>query len=138
MDFEQAEKDLDAVIQNLKQASDKEVCLRRAYDVLTAKYRGYRLKTYTNLSDLFVRDPRKLWERSGFLHCTKLNQLMKFLLVQSGQFTSEDIQIKWTAVWYVSPHQYLMVDVGNNRFINVDLWGKAYGIFFGDYARGFH
>ena len=63
---------------------------------------------------------------------------MRILLVKSELFDEEDIKLKWTLVWHISPHQYLTIKINQNEYINIDLWGKAYGINFGDYAHGFH
>lgn len=75
--------------------------------------------------------------KKGFLHCTKLNYLIRILLIKGGLFKEEDIELRWTSTWLIFPHQYLKVKINKNKFINVDLWGKAYGIPFGSYARGF-
>ena len=66
-----------------------------------------------------------------------LNYLFMIFLVKSG-FDYKDINPKWTLVYYLSPHQYLNIKINKKKPINVDSWGKSYGIKFGDYARGFH
>jgi len=71
------------------------------------------------------------------MHCTNINRILKSLLIGSGLFREEDIRIKWTLIWYVSPHQHVQVRIGD-RWINVDIWAHAYGIEFGDYTHGFH
>ncbi|MFH0923601.1 MAG: hypothetical protein V1825_02605, partial [Candidatus Falkowbacteria bacterium] len=121
-----------------------------AYEILIAKYRSQRIKTYTKLFNVFSNDIDKMWSQTGFLHCTNMNYLMRTLLIKSGFFNDSDIALKWTMVWYISPHQYIQVNMGmspnallsrnsqNNKKINIDIWGKSYGIKFGDYARGFH
>ncbi|MDD5083858.1 MAG: hypothetical protein PHT88_02875 [Candidatus Moranbacteria bacterium] len=125
------------IIDELKQSASQEECLKKAYVILTKKYHGERIRTYRNLFDIFKRDLDTLWNKSGFLHCTNINYLLRTLLVQSAFFTEDDIRLKWTLVWYVSPHQYLQVLVGS-EWINVDIWAHAYGIGFGDNACGFH
>jgi len=87
---------------------------------------------------LFISDVDKIWAKKGFLHCNVLNYLMRILLIKSGLFNEKDIKLKWTLVWYVSPHQYLEIKINPNEIINVDLWANAYGVCFGDYAHGFH
>ncbi|MEA1963504.1 MAG: hypothetical protein U9M94_04710 [Patescibacteria group bacterium] len=125
------------VIAELKKSSNKEDCLKFAYEILNKKYRGYRVKTYIKIFDIFSKDITKIWQKNGFLHCTNINYVMRTLLVKSGHFNDNEIKIKWTFVWYISPHQYLQVKINNSR-INIDIWGKVFGIKFGDYARGFH
>jgi hypothetical protein len=41
-------------------------------------------------------------------------------------------------VCIISPHQYLSVKISDEKFINVDAWGRAYGIELGKYTRGFY
>lgn len=60
------------------------------------------------------------------------------LLMKSGHFTDDDIETRWTLLWFVSPHQYLRVRLDNEQWANVDVWANVYGIPFGDYAHGFH
>ena len=129
---------MQVVVDKLKKSKNKEDCLKRVYDILSKKYVGDRLKTYTRLFDLIVSDINKLWSKKGFMHCTNINYLMRILLVNSGLFKDEDIKSKWTLIWYFSPHQYLKVRLSQNKFVNVDVWGKVYRIKFGDYAHGFN
>ena len=121
----------------LKNISDKEKCLQRAYRIVTGKYHGNRIKTYQRLFDLFKYSPHHLWPHSGFLHCTNINYLLRILLIKSGHFTEDDIQLKQVLCWGFSPHQYLSIRVAENKYINIDPWAKIYGIKFGDYAGGF-
>ena len=125
------------VIAELKKSSDKEDCLGLAYEILNKKYRGYRVKTYTKFFDIFSKDTAKIWQKNEFLHCTNINYVLRTLLIKSGYFNENEIKIKWALVWYISPHQYLQIKV-NNHWVNIDIWGKIFGIKFGDYSRGFH
>ena len=124
------------VIESLKKTKSKEECLKKAYDILSEKYRGHRLVTYLKIHYLLLKDLNKIWGKSGFLPCTTLNYLLKNLLIKSGWFSESDIKIKWALIWFFSPHQYLSVRISKEKSINVDLWGRAYGIKFGDYAHG--
>ncbi|OGJ65409.1 hypothetical protein A3F36_04835 [Candidatus Peribacteria bacterium RIFCSPHIGHO2_12_FULL_55_11] len=121
----------------LSNIRSKEECLRKAYDILTQKYYGNRLKTLTRIYELAPRSPQAMWQRDGFLHCTNFNRLLRALLLESGQFKENDIKICWTLLWGISPHQYMKIRL-DDRMINVDLWAKSYGIPFGEYARGFY
>lgn len=129
---------MDECVSILKKSTNKETCLRTAYDILANKYHGNRLKTLTRLPELFVRDTDTLWKKKGFLHCTNINLLLEVLLMGSGHFHKKDIRRQWTLLWGVSPHQYLRVNVGKGKWLSVDIWAKTYGIAFGDYAHGFH
>lgn len=125
------------LVNDLKNSSNKEDCLKKAYQILAARYQGHRLKTYTKLCDAFRSDIDYLWSQKGFLHCNNINFLLRILLIKSNFFTESDIRIKWTLVWYVSPHQYLQVKL-NDKWVDVDIWARPFGIGFGDHAHGFH
>ncbi len=135
---EEISLEIKAIIETLKKSQSREGCLKQAYDILNKKYRGERIKTLLLFWRLFLKNIEKLWRQNGFLHCTKINNLLEFLLTQSGWFNQNDIQRKWTLIWYISPHQYLKIKITENKFINIDIWAKPFGIPFGDYAHGFH
>ena len=128
--------ELDEAVQMLKKSKNREECLKKAYDLVSSKYRGGKLMTYLKFWGLFSNDIEKLWKKSGFMHCTNINRVLKHLLVESRFFKDSEVKKKWTLVYYISPHQYLQADV-NGKKINVDAWGKHYGIKFGEYAHGF-
>ncbi len=129
--------EIQIIIDELKTSPSQKACLQTAYALLIKKYHGERVKTYTKFFDIFIHDIDILWKKNNFLHCTNLNYLMRTLLIRSGFFTEEDIRIKWTLIWYISPHQYLQIKV-SDTWINIDIWAHAYGIEFGDNAHGFH
>ncbi|MFC1645228.1 hypothetical protein ACFL08_04335 [Patescibacteria group bacterium] len=121
----------------LNNCKNQEECLKKAYDIITNRYRGYRWATLTHFDNLFITDPERLWNKK-ILICTNLNHLLKITLIHTKFFTEADIQTKWTLIWFISLHQYLRVRVNGSKFINVDPWGKAYGVKFGGYSNGFH
>jgi hypothetical protein len=110
---EKLPEEMQKIINEMKQLSSQEQCLRKVYDIMANRYRGYRFKTYTRLSQIFRFDIQKLWGKIGFIHCHNANYLMRILLVKSGFFNNNDIENKWTLVWYISPHQYLRVKLDN-------------------------
>jgi hypothetical protein len=129
---------LDAAAASLRGCRSKNECLVRAYDLLSHVYYGSRAKTIMRASDLLrSRDPERLWERSGFLHCTRINILLRALLLRSGHFREEDIGLRWTLIGCCSPHQYVRVKVARGRRADVDIWARRYGIPFGESAHGF-
>jgi hypothetical protein len=130
-------EDLQKVINRLKKSKNKEACVRKAYDELTKKHRGYRLGIIIYIHHLFVRDLNKLWNGSYGLLCTSLNYLLVVMLIKSGFFKPEEVKYKWSMIWYVAPHQYINVKIDKKRSINIDPWGQANGIKFGEYACGF-
>ena len=129
--------ELDEAVKKLKKTKSKEECLMQAYQIVSEKYRGYRFRTYTRFWELFAYNVSKLWKKSGFMHCTNINRVLKELLIRSGHFDNSQVKKKWTLVYYISPHQYLQVDF-NGKKINVDVWGKYYGVKFGEYTHGFN
>ena len=128
--------EMQAIVDDLKKSSNKEECLRHAYEILDKKYRGWRVKTWARVWEVFEKDAEKMWAMEGFLHCTNMNYLLRILLVGSGFFKDEDICLVWTQIWYVSPHQYMKVRIVG-RWVNIDIWAHAYGTQFGRYASGF-
>lgn len=127
---------IDEVIAELKAAANSEECLRRAFDILSEKYHGSRLLTYLRLWELRPTPPEYLWARSGFLHCTHINALLRLLLLGSRKFRDDDIRTRWTLI-ILSPHQYSQVRIGD-RWINVDVWAHRFGIPLGEHAHWFH
>lgn len=130
-------EEMKMTINELSRSASQEECLKKAYAVMTARFHGLRGTTYFLFWRLFIKDAAKLWKQKGFMQCTNLNYLMRILLVKSGFFSEEDIELKWTAIWYFSPHQYLRIRLGG-KFVNIDIWGRHAGIEFGDYTHGFH
>ncbi len=131
-------QDMLPVIESLRGAASQDECLRQAYDILTKKYEGNRLKTITRFFELFPRSMDEVWKKTGFQHCTNLNWLLRTLLVKSGHFEDADIETRWTLLWCVSPHQFVQVRMKDGQRVFVDVWAAAYGIPFGDRAHGLH
>ena len=126
--------DLETDILELKKLKTKELCLKRAYNVITKKYVGKRVQTYTRLHQLFIYDPKIIWKKKGFLHCTNQNYLIRILLVRSGKFSEKDIELKLTHIWG-SPHQYLRINLGN-KTMDIDCWAKTFGVPYGQHMYG--
>lgn len=108
----------------LKRCKSKQECLTKTFSILTERYYGRSLYTYTLLHKAFHKDLHRLWSRHGFLHCHHFNRLLKLLLLGSGKFSPRDIREKWTAI-IISPHQYLQVNVGTEQepeWLDVDPW----------------
>ncbi len=124
-------------IDKLKRSKSKEACLRKAYDIMTKRYIGYRMMTYVALPNLFRKDLDWLWNRAKYVQCTGMNYIMRVLLVKSGFFTDKDIEFRWTMIWYISPHQYMKVRVDDKKTITLDIWNWAFGKGYGEYAHGF-
>jgi hypothetical protein len=124
-------------VDSLKKCKTKQECLEKAYDIVTRKYKGSRMKTYVLLYRIFTQSLDDIWNMKGYLHCNTMNYVMRVLLRKSGHFKEQDIRNKWTLVFYVSPHQYLKVRT-EKGWIDTDPWSHAYGLKLGDYAHRFH
>ena len=74
--------DMQEVVAILSQCETQEECLKKAFDVMTDRYHGDRLKTFTHVHDLFATNITYLRNRK-FLHCTNSNYLFRHLLVKS-------------------------------------------------------
>jgi len=126
-------------ILKLKKSKNKLSCLEKAYLVVAKRYYGSYLEAFWRFWKLFISNIFTIWNMKGkSMLCTHQNFVLRVLLVKSGCFKDSDIKIKWTMVGYISPHQYLMVHVGNGKWIYIDMWGSSKGIKFGDYARRLH
>lgn len=130
-------EEMKALVAEMTGMSDQETALRFAYEALSQKYRGYRLLTFLRLDRLCITSIEALWNIRGFLHCHHINYLLRTLLLASGQFQPNDIEARWTQIWFISPHQYLVVTLESGTKVEVDLWARAYSIPFGTHAHGF-
>ncbi len=130
-------EELQSITEEISRLEDQKEALEHAYDCLSTRYRGSRIWTFLRLDRFFITDLMSLWKKSGFLHCNHLNYLLRTLLVASGRFAPEDIRACWTHIWLCSPHQYLTCRLENGETVEVDLWGKCYGIPLGSHAQGF-
>jgi hypothetical protein len=126
-----------SVINQLSYCQNQTDCLNLAYEVLSQKFHGEHIKTCTRFWKIWQSDIGKLWDEIGFMHCTNINYLLRFILVKSKWFKDEDIKLRWTLYLYFLPHQYAVVQV-NSRKIPVDIWAKTLGIKLGDYAHQLH
>lgn len=129
---------IENVVQRLQEHGTKESFLEDAYDFITTHYKSELINTVLRLPELFSTNLQSLWNRKGFMHCTNQNYLLAVLLIKSGHFTESDIQLRWTLVWFSSPHQYLKIKLDNDRWIAVDCWARQHGVRLGSYAHGFN
>lgn len=138
MTLENLPEEIKSLVNEIAQIEDQQTAVRYAYDALSKKYRGFRLFTFLRPDRFFITNLSVLWKKTGFLHCNHLNYLLRTILVASKKFSPENIEARWTQIWFFSPHQYLVFHLKNGATLSVDLWGKVYGIPFGKYASGLH
>jgi hypothetical protein len=116
--------DFAATIQRLSgESSDDYEFLRKSYEYVTSRYHGSRIRTLSNFWVAF-QDP--IEHAPGFLPCTSMNYILRTMLVKSGRFTEEDIEVKVIPL-NIFIHQYLHVRV-EDRKINVDPWSAFRGL----------
>ena len=106
--------------------------LRLAHEFLGNKYHTERLNTIFKFYYVFL-DIDKVWEKSGFIHCTQSANMMRVFLAKSGLFREEDIKIKHTFASFTI-HQYLQVKI-DDKWIDVDVGEKNVGIPLGKHCR---
>ena len=128
--------DLKKAIQQVQACPTVNLAMHTALEILTQKFQSKHFETYLLFFKAFETDPNKLWERSGFLHCTHQNCLFRTLMVGSGHLRDEQIELGYSLVWYVSPHQFLKVKLPTGT-IAVDPWNYEFGARIGTYASGF-
>ncbi len=128
-------KDLLRAISEVKHAPSQREALECAFQIIVERYQGYRFHTLLFWKAV-ERDPNVLWTRTGFMHCTQQNFLLRVLLIESGWFADKAIDIHWTLYWYVSPHQYLTIRL-LDRMIAADPWNYRFGTTLGRHAFGF-
>ncbi|HSW89435.1 MAG TPA: hypothetical protein VLH19_01020 [Patescibacteria group bacterium] len=128
--------DLLETINDVKNCHSLHEAMTSALQILSSKYQSKRFETYLFFHKLYEKDPNKLWKRSGFMHCTQQNYLFRVLLVKSGWLKEEQIQLGFSLIWYISPHQFLKIILPKGK-IAVDPWNYAFGVPFGRYASGF-
>lgn len=104
-------------------ANDNGGFLQLAYTYVTSKYSGSRLKTITQFYRAFGNTFEK---SSGFLPCTGQNYILRTMLIKSGRFKDEDIQVKTVPLNFFI-HQYLKVKVGD-VYLDVDPWSNFLGV----------
>lgn len=121
------------IIQKVQACHSQDEALFCAYTEISKRYHWSRIKTVTHFYQLFIHDIKTLQNMSGFLHCTNLNFILKYILIKSGVFEYKDIKYKWTLIWWFSSHQYLEI-----KNIKIDIWAKRYWIQYWDYAHYFH
>ncbi|MEK9181087.1 MAG: hypothetical protein AAB871_02540 [Patescibacteria group bacterium] len=114
------------------QAADQKAYLQLAYDFIIHKWTGGRFNVIFNFPKLFRNDIGKIWNQTGYAHCTTKNFILYTLLANSKYFKVDDIKIRHT-FWNMVVHQYLKVKLGN-RWVDVDPAAASIG----NYPIGTH
>lgn len=104
-------------------ATDDSDFLQKSYGYVTSRYRGSRVRTLMNFWVAF-EDP--IGHAPGFLPCTGQNHILRTMLVKSGRFTEEDIEVRVVPL-NIFIHQYLRVRIGG-KWIILDPWSAFRGV----------
>jgi len=124
-------------IAKVRSSESKETAIKKSLKIVENKFRGYRFMTYVYFWKAFDEDPNHLWCRNNdFMHCHHQNFLVRVLLIKSSWFKEKDISYGYSLVGYVSPHQWLKINLKNGK-IAVDPWNHRYGAKWNQYAGGF-
>jgi hypothetical protein len=116
--------ELEQRIRQLNQESSNNLeFLKKSYGFITHTYRGSRVRTVTNFWKAF-QDPLNM--KPGFMPCTGQNYFLRLMLIKSGRFTEQDIQIRIAPLNFFI-HQYLRIKVDGN-WIDVDPWSVFLGV----------
>ncbi|MCG2694716.1 hypothetical protein L6261_01375 [Candidatus Parcubacteria bacterium] len=116
---------------------NKDEFLRKSFFYIVKKWGGSRIGFFTRFFDVFNNNFNKIFKKTGYLHCTTMNYILRVMAVKSGLFRDTDIELKLTNTWFVIPHQYLKVKLNENSFVCLDPWNYQFGIDYGDYGSGF-
>jgi len=121
-------------------ADSPEKFLDLTYNYLGEKYYSKsnsffrRLRTFTNFSTLFI-GLDELYKRSGFMHCTQLNFLLRIFLVKSGFFKEEDIRLRHMFFDFFI-HQYAQVKL-SKHWLAIDIFDYSNGLKIGKHLKTF-
>lgn len=95
----------------------KEETLRNIYNFQIDNYNGanQRYKFILNYGIFSQNVDKFLLDKGRFMACHQHNKMTKELLLNTNQFSNEDIETK-IALRPVSIHQYLIVNTGDKKF----------------------
>jgi len=110
-------KELEKVANKLKSKNKKET-LKKIYDYVNSRYFGVEQKfKLIIIPRLFRLDIENLLkEKNLFLACHVQNNIIRTLLINSGQFKEKDIQKRGGLTGWLTIHQYLKVRVDKKMF----------------------
>ncbi len=124
---------LRTVVADIKQnAVSKIEALHLAYEYVTHRYYGSRIKTVLNFWRAFGSCEHK---SPGFLPCNMQNQLLRTMLIKSDCFSDADIQVR-VVPFNLFIHQYLQVKI-DGQLIDVDPWSHFLGLKIGEKSSWF-
>lgn len=124
------------IIIQVKQEVSLTKAVQIAFDYVVSNWGGSRLLLVLKFNRLFDTNLEKMVSRKGYLHCTQMNYLLRYILVRSGKVKDGHIKQKLTNSWSLSPHQYLEIKVKDEILI-LDPWNYQFGINFGSHGEWF-
>jgi hypothetical protein len=100
------------------------------YHNITKKFKGKKLCFIRYFTKNFIFNPKKILSlENDCLPCQQYNKLFQSYLLSSGRFTKDQIKTQFTnKLPKVLIHVYTEVTLKDNTKINVDLWGKDFGV----------
>jgi hypothetical protein len=113
--------ELENLAQKLKERSPLKTLKNSFNFVITNHYgldESFKNKFF-HLANLFHNNPNNYLGKKHYLFCHTQNLFLKTILILTGQFSEEEIKVKWSIGKSFIIHQYLLIKVGN-RIIKAD------------------
>lgn len=127
--------ELAEVVESMKRQTKNDYdFLWSTYNYVTGKYDGQQ----ENFRDIITKhfwSLDKIWPRHDYTPATQQNLIIRLMLIKSGYFKDENIQVNNVFLNYYS-HQYLIVNTSRGP-IEIDPAFDYKGIKFGKHAKGF-
>lgn len=133
--YQDISSELQKIVNDLISETDsKKTAVKKIFYLVVNHLDSSKKLQFKSPSKLFLKDVNKAWKARGVQSCNVQIMILANLLITSGHFKPEDIELK-TANIFVNIHKYLKVKIGD-RYINLDPWGYHYMVPFGQYAHG--
>lgn len=130
-------EELKKVIRDFSEQSSSEEFLKKSFEYITQNWWWDRYGIFLYMLRLSETRIWDILKTKWYLHCTTMNYLLRVMLVKSWYYQDNQIQEKWTHIWYIAPHQYLHIVLDNWEYIDIDPWNYQFGIPYGSYGKGF-
>lgn len=115
-------KSLERNISEVKREKSQLAALKKAYEIITERFYGKELETFTQMSRMMLHDVNKIWNNKGLAQCCIQCYFLRVLLVRSGHFTESQIRrIHGLSLFNI--HQILTVKL-KKGWIVIDPWAK--------------
>ncbi len=133
--YQNVSPELQKTVNNsILETDSKEIVVKKIFYLVVNHLGSEKKLQFKSPGKLFSKDVNKVWKAGGVQSCNVQNMILANLLVASGHFGPEDIELKTTNI-FINIHKYLKVKIGD-EYINLDSWGYHYMVPFGQYVNG--